>query len=84
MTNYCRRENFVQHKYFCDIYSFQHLIKEPKCYKNSNNPKCTDLVLTNWQRSFQNSRVIDTGLSDFHMMTVTVLRSYFPKVEPKL
>ena len=48
MTNYCRRENFIQHKDFCDIYSFQHLIKEPKCYKNSNNPKCADLVLTNW------------------------------------
>ena len=84
MTNYCRRENFIQHKDFCDIYSFQYLIKEPQCYKNSNNPKCADLVLTNWQHIFQNSCVIDTGLSDFHKMTVTVLRSYFPKVEPKI
>ena len=32
-------------------------------------------MLTKRQRSFQNSRVIDTGLSDFHKMTVTVLRS---------
>ena len=71
-------------KDFCDIYSFQHLIKEPTCCKNPNNPKCRDLMLTNRQRSFQNSCVVDTGLSDFHRMTVTVLRSYFIKVEPKI
>ena len=40
-------------------------------------------LLTNRQRSFQNSCVIDTGLSDFHKMAVTVLRSYFLKAEPK-
>ena len=36
------------------------------------------------QRSFQNSPVIDTGLSDFHKMTVTALRSNFQKAEPKI
>ena len=36
------------------------------------------------QRSFQNSSSIDTGLSDFHKMTVTVLGSYFQKAEPKV
>ena len=41
-------------------------------------------MLTNRQRSFQNSCVIDTGLSDFRKMTVTVLRSYFIKAEPKI
>ena len=48
-------------------------------YKNPNNPKSIDLMLTNRQHSFQNSCVIDTELSDFHKMTVTVLRS-----EPKI
>ena len=69
---------------FCDIYNFQYLIKEPTCYKNPNNPKCIDLIITNRQRTFQNSCVIDTGLSDFHKMTLTVLRSYFLKAEPKM
>ena len=41
-------------------------------------------MLTNRNRSFQNSCVIDTGLSDFHKMTVTVLRSYLNKLRSKI
>ena len=39
----------------CDINSLKPLIKEPTYYKNSINPKCIDLMLTNSQRIFQNS-----------------------------
>ena len=46
--------------------------------------KCIYLMLTNRNRSFQNSCVIDTGLSDFHKMTVTVLRSHLKKLRPKI
>ena len=59
---------------FCDICSFKHLIKKPASYKNPVNPKCIVIMLTNRQHSFQNYSVIDSGLSDFHKMTVTVLR----------
>ena len=38
-------------------------------------------MLTNRQRGFQNSCAIDTGLSDFHKMTVILLRSSFLKAE---
>ena len=69
---------------FCDIYSFKHLVKEPTCYKNIENPKCIDLKLTSRQRNFQNSCVIQTALSDFHKMTETVLKSYFHKQESKI
>ena len=41
-------------------------------------------MLTNMQRSFQNSSDIDSGLSDFHMMIGTVLRSYFLKVKSEI
>ena len=41
-------------------------------------------MFTNRQCSFQNSCVIDTELSDFHKMAVTILRSYFLKAEPKI
>ena len=61
-------------KDLCDIYSLKHLIKEQTCYKNCINPKCINLMLTNRQRRFQNSCVIDTVSSDFHKLTVTVLR----------
>ena len=31
-----------------------------------------------------NTTVIETGLSDLHKMTVTVLKTYFKKVPPKI
>ena len=37
-----------------------------------------------YPRSFQNSLAIDTGLSDFHRMTITVMKAYSPKLRPKL
>ena len=41
-------------------------------------------MLTNSNRSFQNSCTIETGLSDFHKMIVTVLKIYFQKREAKV
>ena len=64
-------------KDFWDSYSFKNIIKEPNCFKNPTNSKYIDLTLTNRHRSFQNSCVIEIGLSNFHEMTVTVLRSFF-------
>ena len=69
-------------KDFCDTYSFKNLIKEATCFKNPTNPKCIDLMLTNRHRSFQNSCVIESGLSDFYKMTVTVLSSPLKKSKP--
>ena len=36
--------------YFCDICSFQNLIKEPTCFKNSHKMKCIDFIITNLNR----------------------------------
>ena len=69
---------------FCDSYNLKNLIKEPTCFKNPSNPSCIDVMLTNSNRSFQKSLNIETGLSDFHKMTVTVLKTTFPKVKPKI
>ena len=71
-------------KDFCDIYNFKSLIKDSTCFKNPDKPNCTDLMLTNRNRSFQKSCVIETGLSDSHKMTVTVLRSHLNKLGPKI
>ena len=67
---------------FCQMYNLHNLINEPTCYKNANNPSSIDLILTNRKKSFHNSITIETGLSDHHKMTVTVLKSYFKKKEP--
>ena len=41
-------------------------------------------MLTTSYRNFHNSRAIETGLSDFHKMRVTVLKSHFQIKEPKI
>ena len=41
-------------------------------------------MLTNFPRIFQSTFVIETGLSDFHLMAVTVLRKTFKKVRPRI
>jgi len=67
---------------FCDTYGLSNLIKEPTCYKNLKNPSCIDLILTNKTKSFQHSNVYETGLSDFHKLTVTVLKMSYQKLKP--
>ena len=59
------------------------LVKEPTCFKNPDNPSCIDLFLTNSYRSFQNTTAVATGLSDFHKMAVTVMKTTFPKAPPQ-
>ena len=62
------------------VFDLQNLIKV--CYKNVNNSSSIDVMLTNRNRSFQNTMVIETGLSDHHKMTITVLKTYFKKKDP--
>ena len=69
---------------FLNIYNLKNLVKQKTCYKNPENPSCIDLILTNSHRSFQNTNVFETGLSDFHKMTVSVLKSHFPKQKPNI
>ena len=69
---------------FCNLYKLKIVIKVTTYFKNSDNPKNIDLMLTNSIRSFQNSSCPrETGLSDFHKMIVTVLKSYLGKNQPK-
>ena len=71
-------------KAFFESYNLSSLIKEPTCYKNPQNPSCIDLILTNSPYSFQNSCVIETGLSDFDKMTVTVTKTSYEKLKPRI
>ena len=64
--------------------NFRNLVKEPTCFKNVNNPSCIDLFLSNSYLSFQNTTTVETGLSDFHKMSLTVMKTTFPKSQPKI
>ena len=69
---------------FCVSYNLKSLIKEPTCFKRVDNPSYIELILTNHQKCFQNSDVFETGISDFHKLVFTVLKTYFQKTKPRI
>ena len=73
-----------RHKKFFSSYDLTSMVNKAMCYKDPDKPTCIDLILTNWPRSFQNSCVVETGLSDFHKMVVTVMKTSYRKSQPKI
>ena len=69
---------------FWELYEVKSIINQSTCYKNSTNPLCIDLFLTNSPNNFQKLTVVETGLSDFHKLLVTVMKSYSPKQTPNI
>ena len=72
-----------QIKAFCDNYGLKSLIRQPTCYESPSNPTCIDLIITNAPQKFQSTGVLETGLSDLHLKTVTVMRKIFNKLKPR-
>ena len=69
---------------FCDICYLKNLVKEPACFKNPDNPSCIDLFLTNRPKTFQCTTTIEAGISNFHKLVVTVLKTFYKKQRPKI
>ena len=69
---------------FCNEYKLKALNKEPSCFINNMSPSCIDLFLTNCPKSFESTLTIETGLSDFHKLIVTVLTVNSEKVPLKI
>ena len=42
------------------------------------------MLLTNRPKSFQSSSLVETSLSDFHKMAVTVMKTTFEKLKPRV
>ena len=59
---------------FCESYSCKNIIKDNTCLNNPLKPSCIDLIITNRPKSFQNSVTVELGLSDFHKMTLTIMK----------
>ena len=58
------------------------LLKNQQVYNkttNLYNKSCIDLFLTICSQTFQNSVTIETGVSDFHKMVITVLKFFYNK-----
>ena len=71
-------------KSFCNLKGSNSLISVITLFKNLNEPTCIDLILTNKPSHFQHSSFFETGLSDFHLLTVTEFNMGFQKQMPKI
>ena len=69
---------------FCRIYGCKNIVKDKIYFKDPINPTCIDLIITNRPKSFQESKVMETGLSDFHKMSLTVMKVFYNKQKPKI
>ena len=84
---YKKDENFVLNSEMCvdsmndfgSFYNLKCLINKPTCLKSTDHPTCIGLMLTNKYRSFQNTSIIETGLSDFYKFTVSVMKMNYQK-----
>ena len=61
----------------------KNLVNVNTCFKSLEKPHCIDLFLTNNYRSFLSTCALSSGLSDFHKLVVTVMKTTFPKANPK-
>ena len=64
---------------FCEIYSCKNLIKDNTCFKNPLKPSCIDLIIRDRLKNFQNSVAVETGLSDFHKIMLSVTKAIYTK-----
>ena len=67
---------------FCNLFNLKNLISSPRCFTKTHK-STIDLILTNKESCFQKTKVTETGLSDFHKLISTFLRSQFCRLKPK-
>ena len=75
--NYDMLKDNILHD-LCDVYDLKNVIRGPTCFKGEN-PTLLDVFLTNKQNSFCNCINIDTGISDFHNLTVVISKVHAPQ-----
>ena len=63
------------------MYNLKNLIKDETCFKNPTKPNRIVLIVTNRLKCFQDSLVIETGLSDFYKMSAKVMKTYYTKLK---
>ena len=71
-------------KNICDMNCLKTLITERAGFKDPDKLTCIDLILRNRPNLFQYSSTFETGLSDFHLLTVTEFKMEFHILKPKI
>ena len=68
----------------CGTYNLHNLVKGPTCFTNPDKPSSIDLILTNWPKPFINTQTEQTGLSDFHLLPLPVLKMHYDQQSQKI
>ena len=71
-------------KAFCNQYKLKSLNKEPTCFKNVNKPSCIGFFLTNNLKCFEDCLNLEIGLSDFHKLIVTIIKTKHERFPSKV
>ena len=79
----CNHSGHDKLKHFCDIYDLSNLIKGNTCFMNKHKSSI-DIILTNKPKSFQHTVTFETGLSDYHHMISTSLKTHLIRLKPKV
>ena len=69
-------------KEFCLNYNLKIVIRTRTCFKNPETPSLTDYILTNFPKFSE--FVVEAALSDFHEMTVAVMKLSIQKLKPRV
>ena len=68
---------------FLDTFALSPLNVDPTCFKNSKNPSCINILLTNFKPSFMKTNVFETGTSDHHKLISTIMKLLCTRENPK-
>ena len=79
MDDFNVEPNDATMKNFHQMYGCKNIVKDKTCFKNPINATCIDLIITNIPKSFQHSDIIENGLSNFHKMSLTVMKVFYNK-----
>ena len=71
-------------QYSTILMTWKALLKSQPAIRTHKNLLSLTLFWLVKPRSFQHSCVIETGLSDFHRMAVTIMKTFFKKRQPKV
>ena len=62
---------------FCEI--CKNVIEDSTCFQNLLKSSCFDLIIRNRPKRFQNYVAVTTVLSDFHKMSLTLMKVFYIK-----
>ena len=68
---------------FCDLFNLTNLIRNETCFTR-NHKSTIDLILSNKPKSFQNTCITETALSDFNKLILTFFKTQITRLRPTI